>query len=544
MKKSLLLVVLLFVISSSYAQKEISPVRDQVIVRFKSAVSVNSISREKLLTGCPEADQLAHHFGVIDLRKLNTGIKSGYSAIVLKFPKDTELNSLLDELNKMDEVEYAEADGIGFSSGVRGVSPDDQYYYRQWGLKNDGSFSGMPAVAGADIEMEEGWAIEQGDSSIVVGIIDSGCKLNHPELQNRIWKNYEEIAGNGIDDDNNNYTDDFQGWDFANSDNNPTDDFGHGTNVTGIIGAQGNNGIGYAGVDWNCKLMILKGINSSNWGYYSWWIDAINYAVDNGAKVLNLSLGGTDISTALQDAINNALANNVTVVACMMNTNSNTIFYPAAYQGVIAVGATNPDDKRSHPFFWSNSSGSNYGPHISVVAPGNYIYGLDYQSNNQYGYFWGGTSQATPYVCGLASLILAQDPNKTPAEIKTLIQSTAEDQVGNPIEDTPGWDQYYGYGRINAFNALTLLSGIGNDEKTQEDITIFPNPNDGNFKVLAKSIPGDNAIIRIETCSGQVVYSKIIEGSLNAVSIPPVKGVYIITLIRGNKSSSAKLIVY
>lgn len=301
--------------------------------------------------------------------------------------------------------------------------------------------------------MENAWSIEQGDSNIVVTIIDSGTKLDHPEFTGRIWTNYHEIPNNGIDDDGNGYIDDVKGWDFANSDNDPMDDNGHGTNVAGIIGANGNNSIGYAGADWYCKLMILKGLDNNNYGYYSWWTEAIYYAVDNGAKVINMSLGGNSFSTTLQNAVTYALNNNVVVVVCMMNTNSNTVYYPAGFTGVIAVGSTNSNDTRSNPFFWSPTSGSNYGSHISVVAPGNYIYGLNYQSNTKYGSYWGGTSQATPHVSGLASLLLAQNPSRTPAQIKSTIETTAEDQVGNSSEDTPGWDIYFGHGRINAFNA-------------------------------------------------------------------------------------------
>lgn len=540
----ILLAVLFIAVCSLYAQQEIPDQTTQVIVRFKNNFVLSDNNLEKLTTGVVEIDRLISTYNAIGFQNLNTGNKSGYKAITLKFPSNVDLEKLLNELNKVYVVEYAEPDFIGHSSGVRGISPNDQHYSRQWSLKNDGSFPDFPAIAGADIEMEEGWALEQGDSTVIVGIIDSGCKLNHPELQNRIWKNYTEVPGNGMDEGNNNYIDDVQGWDFAYNDNDPTDDYGHGTNVTGIIGANANNSIGYAGVDWNCKLMILKGINSENWGYYSWWSDAIHYAVDNGAKVINMSLGGTDVSSMLQDAVNYALNNNVTIVACMMNTNSNTVFYPAAYPGVIAVGSTNPDDKRSHPFFWNPASGSNYGPHISVVAPGNYIYGLDYQSNSQYGFYWGGTSQATPHVCGLTALLLAQNPELTPAQIKTLLQSTAEDQVGDPAEDTPGWDQYYGYGRINAHNALLQLSDVGEKDKKAQNFVVYPNPNNGIISLNLLNSPGSESIVTIINSLGQKVYQNEIKDQISTIHISRVPGIYFIKVKQGAVEQSSKIVIF
>ena len=230
--------------------------------------------------------------------------------------------------------------------------PNDTYFSRQYGLYNDGTFSLSSATNDADIDMDLGWDIEQGDQSIIVAVLDSGIKLDHPEFSGRLWTNPNETL-NGIDDDNNGYIDDINGWDFANNDNTPTDDHGHGTNVTGIIGANSNNNLGYSGVDRNCKLMIGKILDENNSGYYSWWTDGIYYAVDNGAKVINMSVGGSGFSSSMKDAIDYAYNNGVTVIACMMNENNNTTFYPAGYQNTIAVGATNPNDERSAPFFWS-----------------------------------------------------------------------------------------------------------------------------------------------------------------------------------------------
>jgi len=270
MKKLLFSVILLFAAAGIYAQQQVPPQTDQVIVRFRSNFVLNEDSKSRLQTGAVQVDRIMTAFGVQSMRKLNTGKNSGYQAIVLKFGTGADIGKIVSELLKTGEVAYAEPDFIGQGSGEQGVSPNDTYYNRQWGLKNDGTFSASPAIAGADISMEQGWAIEQGDTSIIVGIIDTGCKLDHPDLQGRIWTNYKEIAGNGVDEGNNGYIDDSRGWDFAYNDNNPADDYGHGSNVVGIIGAKGNNNLGFAGVDWNCKLMILKGLNKENWGYYSW----------------------------------------------------------------------------------------------------------------------------------------------------------------------------------------------------------------------------------------------------------------------------------
>jgi subtilisin family serine protease len=227
----------------------------------------------------------------------------------------------------------------------------------------------------------------------------------------------------------------------------------------------------------------------------------------------------------------------------MMNTNSNTVFYPAAYPGVIAVGSTNPDDKRSHPFFWNPASGSNYGLHISVVAPGNYIYGLDYQSNSQYGFYWGGTSQATPHVCGLTALLLAQNPELTPAQIKTLLQSTAEDQVGDPAEDTPGWDQYYGYGRINAHNALLQLSDVSEKDKKAQNFVVYPNPNKGVMNLNLLNAPGNNSVVTIINSLGQTVYQNEIKDPISTIYISRVPGIYFIKVKQGTAEQSTKILI-
>ena len=518
------------------AQHSANYAPDRIILKFKDGIKteIAENARGIAMFHLPEIDALNAQYTCTSVSDLSTGSqKSQFLSIyLLSFKNRIDIPEVIEKYKNTGYFDYVEPDykgGISGDPGYDSIMPNDTWFSRQWSLYNNGTFPFPGVKVDADIDMTEGWTIEQGDSNIIVGIIDTGIKFDHPELSGRIWYNYDEIPGNDIDDDNNTYIDDTKGWDFANNDNDPTDDYGHGTNVTGIIGANGNNSTGYAGVDWHCKLMILKGINNSNWGYYSWWISAIHYAVDNGAKVINMSVCGTDVSQALQDGVNYALQNNVTIVACMGNANNNTPNYPAGYQGVIAVGSTDPDDTRSNPFFWSPTSGSNYNSYISVIAPGNFIYGLDYLSNTNYNTYWGGTSQATPHVAGLSALLLAQKPARTPAQIKSIIENTAEDQVGDPVEDTPGWDQYYGWGRINANAALNY------DPQTIRKIdfhsfTLFPNPSHGKFVVKTENPPEKNSEIIISDLLGKVLFRRILTSTSTLIDFSDkMKGIYFVT---------------
>jgi thermitase len=544
MKNSVIILAILFIYSLAiFGQDPLQS--DRIILKLKNDTANPGKSLcEQNLTGNKKIDSLNKIFRFITIKKQSLGRKSNKHIYIIQFPEGTNLKHVIDEYYKTGEIEYAEPDYPGTLGAAPGVTPDDYYYYLQWALKNDGTFPLAPSVTGADMDMENAWDIEQGDSNIIVGIIDTGVKLDHPELEGRIWQNYDEIPDNAIDDDTNGFVDDVRGWDFANSDNDPVDGHGHGTNITGIIGANANNSIGYAGVDWNCKLMIIKAFKDNGSGTQSMWANAVYYAVDNGAKVINMSFGTTNPTMTFQDAITYALDNNVVLVACMMNTNSNTIFYPAGFPGVIAVGSTNPDDTRSHPFPWDPQSGSNFGSHISVVAPGNYIFGLDYQSNTNYSVYYSGTSQATAHVSGLASLLLAQDPDRTPAQIKSIIEATAEDTVGDPVEDTPGWDQYYGYGRINAFNALYLITGINPVNSRHQTSFVFPNPTSGKITIefLKFAFPGHLSILNL---NGQELLQQTIfepKTQIDINSLP--SGVYFVRLTNDSAVEVCKMVKY
>jgi subtilisin family serine protease len=439
-----------------------------IIVKFKTITTSEAASteNEKLLNDWKLNDKV-ENFEKLNLRNTENSLR-------LTATSEITQREILSSLKESNLVEYAEIDALGNAQGESKVVPSDNQYYKQWAFQNNGNIPFTTSKNGADIEMEKAWEIEQGDSNVVVAILDSGVKTDHPEFSGRIWKNYAEIPNNGIDDDSNGFVDDIQGWNFADGSNDVNDDSGHGTNIASIVGANGNNGIGFSGMDWNCKLMILK-VLKNDIGYYSWWANSIYYAVDNGANVINMSLGGDLESQALNEAIQYALDHNVVVVVSMGNKNSENISYPSNYPGVIAVGATNPDDSRTTSFFWSSTSGSNYGEHISVVAPGNYIYGLSNKNNTEFDTYFGGTSQSAAFVSGLASLLIAQSPTITNKDVKDLIEKTSNDRVGNQKEDRVGRDNYYGNGRINAFEALA----VHHDDAFilhDEDLFVFPNP--------------------------------------------------------------------
>ncbi|AYB31923.1 S8 family serine peptidase [Chryseolinea soli] len=403
------------------------------------------------------------------------------SLFLLKSDADANARAMLDYLKHSNVFEYVEPDYVGRAAAVTpaAVFPHDPFFLRQWSHNNDGSFPLAAAKVDADADIAEAWTITTGSEEVIVAILDTGVKTDHREFSGRLWKNPNEIADNQKDDDGNGYVDDVNGWNFVADNNALQDDAGHGTHVAGIIGATGNNDVGYAGVDWHAKLMCLKVLDEGQRGYYSHWVAAIHYAVDHGAAIINMSMGGADYSQALEEAVQYAWDRNVLVVASMQNLNNDIVFYPAGFARALAVGATDPDDNRSQSFA-GTIYGSNYGEHIDVVAPGNYIYGLHHLSDTTYSMVLSGTSQATALVSGIASLMRAKNPHLTVTQLEQGIEAGAEDGVGAATEDTPGWDRFYGFGRVNAYLALHPMDADAPDESA---LQVFPNPSTGLLHV-------------------------------------------------------------
>ncbi len=314
--------------------------------------------------------------------------------------------------------------------------PDDPSFDKLWGLQNTGQLAGL---AGADIGALDAWEMTTGTNAII-GVLDTGIDWTHEDLVDNIWQNLGEDADgdghvlewsggqwifdpgdeNGIDDDGNGKIDDLIGWDFANDDNNPYDDHSHGTHVSGIIAAKGNNGIGLTGVAWQARIMPLKIFDVTGNGDVFSAQEALAYALQMGANVTNVSWGTTENSQTLEDAFASTQNNNdhIVVAAAGNNGRDNDILavYPASYdfQNIISVAAT--DRHNSLTLF------SNYGENsVDIGAPGGEIYST--LPGNLYGWY-SGTSMSTPYVAGAVALAFGICNNPTIPQLKDNLLNT------------------------------------------------------------------------------------------------------------------------
>jgi thermitase len=410
--------------------------------------------------------------------------------------------------------EYEEIDHPGYACGLTTTYNISKESHLQWYLHNNGTFPYSASKPGADINICAAWQITHGDSSVTVAVLDSGIDRDLPEFTNRLWENIDDVIG----------------WDFINDDNNPDDDAGHGTAIAGVLAANYNNQTGLIGIDQKCKIMVCKTLDNNLTGYYSQWIKAIHYAVDNGAHIINFSMAGFEPSQALHKAIQYAESKGVLIVAGMGNTNSEQQCFPAAYPEVLAVGATDPNDRRSISFNGvAGRTGSNHGDHIDVVAPGNYILSLSMgglQSTMR-----AGTSLSTPMVTGIASLLLAQNRNSTPQQLRMKICLSAADLVGDPVEDVEGWDRFYGFGRVDAARALLFDQPLSVFETAPH---LYPNPASDQTTLFGLLDNPSEAQITIFDLAGKEIAThylkprRLINVQLDLTSLPPAQ--YVVRL--------------
>ena len=375
---------------------------------------------------------------------------------------------------------------------IRKETPKEHTYYPLI-TANDPGYASNWAIQ--KVNAPTAWSISTGNSQTVVAVIDTGFALNHNDLKNSWYINQNETGNtklgdkcwtgvakdkskNNCDDDNNGYIDDWQGWNFSIGDNNPmagrtnasSPAAAHGTQTSGLVGAAGNNNTGIVTINWNTKIMPLQALSDDGPGYTSDIAAAIYYAVDNGANVINMSLGGSDYDPALKAATDYAYNHNVVVVAAAGNCGTGTeqgctelpagsMGYPALNNHVISVGATTVSDERA--------SFSSYGPDLDVAAPGSgTINSTTWTAGNATSLYTSslyGTSFASPQVASLASLIKAIRPNSSVDDITALILATT---TKPSAMKSALYTNEFGHGIINASSALTVAQSLNNSIST------------------------------------------------------------------------------
>ncbi len=377
-------------------------VEDEILVKFEG-----KLNKEKIKKILNELNLT---------RKGDSWKKGEFTVLKLKKP-GVSLDKLIKKIRQFPGVVYAEKNYLAHIS----MSPNDPYYSYQWHMTRIG--------------MESAWDESTG-SGATVAIVDTGVK-----------QSLEDLAQTNF----------VPGYDFVNNDSNPTDDHGHGSHVCGTVAQSTNNSLGVTGIAYNCSIMPVKVLNASGSGTYDQIANGIYWATDHGANIINMSLGGSSSSSTLQNAVNYAWNNGVVIVCAAGNSSSSSPFYPAAYTVCISVSATNYLDQKA--------GYSNYGSTIDMCAPGGdsndyngdgYIDGVlqnTFSGTSEGYYFYTGTSMASPHVAGVAALVKSLNPALTNSEVRNILETTAED-LG-----AAGWDQYFGYGLVDAYAACLEAGG-------------------------------------------------------------------------------------
>ncbi|KAF0128254.1 MAG: Fervidolysin [Bacteroidetes bacterium] len=444
---------------------ELNYKKDEILVKFKDDVDVNiTVKDSRAATGITEVDMILWKAQALNMEQVFRGaskqvnrnmnhfpggsekpVPQLFNIYLVKTTGDQDIKVIIAQLNALKEVEYAEVNGemyladfieensagtinMGMQSKKKGTTRsiptvDDPLFPNQWGIP--------------EIKADSLWETTTGDTTIVVAVLDTGVDWTHPDLDDNIWTNKDEIPNNGIDDDGNGYIDDVRGWDFINNDNNPMDDHSHGTHCAGILGAEANNGIGIAGVAWKVRIMPVKVMQSGGGGSYAQISQGVWYAAENDAQIYSMSIGGYFESTTLRLALEYAYSTGI-IVAAAGNDGykideptppfplTNPLF-PAAYGWVLGVEATAPGrnnawfsnydptgpvihDSRPYDWIFYNYAGYNY----EMRAPGVGIWST--VPNGGYRSY-SGTSMATPLVAGAIALMKSYNNSYTNEEI-------------------------------------------------------------------------------------------------------------------------------
>ncbi len=387
---------------------------------------------------------------------------------------------------------------------VQALTPDDEFISDQWYLENIGAF--------------EAWDTHTGDGSVVVAVLDTGIDLDHPDLEENIWVNGGEIADDGIDNDDNGFIDDVNGYDFVDDDGSPipnadeTFDEGavsHGTVIAGIIGAVGDNGEGVAGIVWDAQLMSVRILDNEGIGDSNLAREGVEYAMENGADVINLSFTGFDFDDVLRETIEEAYEAGIVVVAAMGNADNGGInidlhpIFPACFgeraeeDWILGVAATDVNDVKA--------DFSNYGAECTdISAPGEDIFSAVYQDDDWeefvdgfYQDSWSGTSMAAPMVAGAAALLKSAYHSLTPDDIKTILRLSVD-----PVTATGDAQGKMGAGRLNVATALTLAASFADPSDADDSTTSTVSP---DYRIAVAPESGSPPTVRVFTNSGSEV---------------------------------------
>ena len=363
------------------------------------------------------------------------------------------LEDVVAAYNNDPGVEYAEPDYIVSIC----KTPNDPLYPIQWPLNNIGQkypqsrFASVAGTSDCDIDAPEGWDIYTGDSQVIVAVVDSGADYAHRDLHNNMWVNVAELGGtSGVDDDGNGYVDDIYGYDFCTyegktRDSDPKDDNGHGTHCAGIIAAQGNNGLDVAGVCWDARIMALKFLGSDASGLISDAAASFYYAVENGADIISNSWGSKKYSAVMQEAIDYAYGQGLVIVAAAGNRGDTVPYYPAYYDHVISVAATNSNDVRV--------SFSSYGDWVDMAAPGVDVLSLRAAGTavgsiyDTYTTIASGTSMACPHVAAACAILLSAYPGINVLELEQILMNSTDPTTPSTCKS----------GRLNLHKALLQI---------------------------------------------------------------------------------------
>jgi thermitase len=444
----------------------------QIIVRYKQSLPANVVE--------------------LKVDGYNAKIKSRIdriNALVLNVPQDQQ-DAIISAFSRLPNVEFAEPDYIAHAY----TATNDPSLSQQWG---------MSKIQASNSGGQSAWDITTGSSSVKIAILDTGINQTHEDLASKIVTN-QNFTGSPTAEDN----------------------YGHGTHVAGIAAAITNNSTGVAGVGYNSALMNVKVLDDTGSGAYSWIANGIIWATDNGANVINMSLGGSSGSSTLQNAVDYATSHGVVVVAAAGNSGSSSPSYPAYYSNTIAVAATDSNDAKA--------SWSNYGSWVDVAAPGVDIFSTMPNHVNQIGLTnygsLSGTSMATPHVAGLAALVWATGICST----NTCVRS----QIENNADSISGTGSYWTYGRINAYRSVG--GGISPSPGPTPSPTPSPTPTPTPTPVPSLTMRVSDITMSYTKFSNQrTVYTKVTVLNQNNSPVSGANVSLTMTLPSGSKASGS-----